>query len=257
MPNTDNTSVGKPAVGGAISVAPVGTPLPASATEQLNSAFQNLGYISEDGLVNNNTAESDKIKAWGGDTVIVLQTSKEDTYQFTLIEILSLAVLKFVYGDDNVTGTLDSGIKVKANNAEAEERSIVIDMMLKGNVAKRIVIAKGKISEVGEITYADEDAIGYQTTVTCLPDDEGNTHIEYIKKLQSVNHHTVTFQSNGGSNVGNQIIADGETATEPEDPEKSGYTFDGWYLSTDLSTPYDFSAAVTTDITLLAKWTEV
>lgn len=256
MSNTNNTSVGKPAIGGAISVAPVGTPLPTNATDDLNSAFQNLGYISEDGLVNNNTAESDTIKAWGGDTVIVLQTSKEDTYQFTLIEILNLAVLKFVYGDGNVSGTLDSGIEVKANSAEAEERSIVIDMILKGNVLKRIVIAKGKISEVGEITYADEDAVGYQTTVTCLPDADGNTHVEYIKKVQPVNHHTVTFQSNGGSDVENQIVADGESATEPEDPVKVGSTFGGWYLGTDLSTPYDFSAAVTTDITLLAKWTE-
>lgn len=44
----------------------------------------------------------------------------------------------------------------------------------------------------------------------------------------------------------------GHTATEPAAPEKTGYTFDGWYLGDEK---YDFSAAVEQNITLTAKWT--
>ena len=182
MSNTENVSVGKPKVGGAIFAAPVGTTLPTDATTTLDTAFAALGYASEDGVTNNNSPESDNIKAWGGDTVIVLQTAKEDTFGVTLIECLNVDVLEFVYGSDNVSGDLTNGISITANSKEQEEHSLVIDMIMRGGVLKRIVIPRGKVSEVGEITYADESAVGYQTTITCMPDSNGNTHYEYIKK---------------------------------------------------------------------------
>lgn len=181
MATVTNVSAGKPRIGGAVSVAPLATALPTDATTALNVAFKNLGYISEDGLTNENTPETDNVKAWGGDTVLITQSEKTDTFTFTLIEVLNVDVLKFVYGDDNVTGTLADGITVKANAEEAEDREIVIDMVLRNGALKRIVIPLGRISEIAEINYVDDDAIGYEVTVTAAPDANGNTHYEYIK----------------------------------------------------------------------------
>lgn len=181
MATVTNVSAGKPKIGGAVSVAPLATALPTDATTALNVAFKNLGYISEDGLTNENTPETDNVKAWGGDTVLITQSEKTDTFTFTLIEVLNVDVLKFVYGDDNVTGTLADGITVKANAEEAEDREIVIDMVLRNGALKRIVIPLGRISEIAEINYVDDDAIGYEVTVTAAPDANGNTHYEYIK----------------------------------------------------------------------------
>lgn len=180
MANAQNVSVGKPVTAGAISVAPVGTSLPTDTTTAL-TGFKNLGYVSEDGLTNGTNIDSSKIKAWGGDTVLVVQTSKEDTFAFTLIEVLNEDVLKFVYGENNVTGALSTGLTVKANSGETEEVSIVIDMILRNNTAKRIVIPYAKISAVDDIQYTDDGAVGYKTTVDCTPDGQGNTHYEYIK----------------------------------------------------------------------------
>ena len=94
MSTQANVSTGKPKIGGAIYHAPFGTTLPTDATSTLNAAFKNLGYVSEDGLVNSNTAESESIKAWGGDVVANLQTEKPDTFTATFIEAMNEDVLK-------------------------------------------------------------------------------------------------------------------------------------------------------------------
>lgn len=178
--NSAHVTVGKPKVGGAIFRAPLNTPLPTDAKTALNAAFENLGYISEDGVVNSNSPESDDIKAWGGSTVLTTQTGKKDTFQFTLIEALSVAPLRLVYGVANVTGDLSTGITIKSNDTQQPDSCLVIDMIMRGGVLKRIVLPSAAVSEVGDISYTDSDAVGYQTTLTASPDTTGNTHYEYI-----------------------------------------------------------------------------
>lgn len=62
--------------------------------------------------------------------------------------------------------------------------------------------------------------------------------------------YTVTFQSEGGSEVASQIRAN-TPADQPADPTKEGYTFIGWYNG---ESEWDFETPVTADLTLTAKW---
>lgn len=182
MADVNNVTAAKPKVGGAVYSAPLGTTLPKDATTALDKAFKALGYISEDGLKNENSPSSENVKAWGGDTVLTTQTEKEDTFGYTLIESLNVEVLKEVYGADNVSGTLDTGITIKANSKELPEHCLVIEVILKGGILKRTVLPVAKVSEIGEISYTDGDPVGYEITIQALPDTDGNTHYEYIKK---------------------------------------------------------------------------
>ena len=181
MADAKNVTVSKPKIGGAVYRAPLGTALPTDATAELNAAFVALGYISEDGLTNANSPSSDKIKAWGGDTVHTYQTEKDDTFQFKLIEALNEEVIKAVYGDSNVTGSVKEGLTLKANSSAAEDCSWVVEMVL-NNVLKRVVVPCAKITELGDIVYADEEALGYDVNLTATADAAGNTHYEYMKE---------------------------------------------------------------------------
>lgn len=175
-----NISTGKPKVGGAIHRAPLGTQVPVDAKTPLNVAFKALGYVSDDGLKNKNSASADDIKAWGGDIVASVQKEKTDEFEFELIESLNAEVLKTIYGDDNVSGKIETGLHIKANSKELPESTWVFEMMLKGGIAKRIVVPIGKIKEVGEITYKDNEIIMYKATLSAYPDSDGDTHHEYI-----------------------------------------------------------------------------
>lgn len=69
----------------------------------------------------------------------------------------------------------------------------------------------------------------------------------------TVKKYTVTFNSNGGSEVNSQTVIEGGKASKPSNPSRSGFTFAGWTLNGNI---YDFNSAVNGNITLVAKWDE-
>jgi len=95
-------------------------------------------------------------------------------------------------------------------------------------------------------TFADK--WNFSTTIT-------TDIILYAKWIKS--EHTVTFESNLGTPVASQKVSHGEVATEPAQPTREGYTFEGWYIDDEtFVNKWNFSTAITADITLYAKWIE-
>jgi len=71
----------------------------------------------------------------------------------------------------------------------------------------------------------------------------------------AVKDYTVTFASNGGSDVAPVIVKDGTAVTEPAAPTKAGYVFQGWFKDEACTQAWAFATdVVTADITLYAKW---
>ena len=177
-----NVTASKPRTTGCVSRAATTATPPTDATSSLGSAFTSLGYLSDDGISNNNSPETTQIKAFGGDVVLNTLTGKEDTFKFKLIEATNVDVLSAVYGSGNVTGSLATGITVKAKADDLEESMWIIDLILKGGILKRTVIPRASISEMSEIVYNDNDAVGYEITLQATPDSNGYTHYDYIKQ---------------------------------------------------------------------------
>lgn len=96
--------------------------------------------------------------------------------------------------------------------------------------------------------YADEKLtkeFDFSTAIT------GDTTV-YAK--WDIIKYTVTFNSNQGSSVDAQTVDYGSKATKPADPTRQGYTFAGWYADEGLTTEFDFSAVISGDATVYAKW---
>lgn len=183
MANTASyVTTGKPKISGGIWVAPKGTTLPTDATTALDTTkFVCLGYVSEDGLSNNNELTVDAIKAWGGNIVYRSLTEMNDEFSFALIETENADVLKTVYGSDNVTVGGDNSITVNIVAEDPEEFVWVFELALRGGIARRIVVPDGAITAREEITYNDSDPVAYGVTVSAYPDANGKTHIEYTE----------------------------------------------------------------------------
>lgn len=175
-------STGKPKPAGAIWIGATSATLPTDAKTAVGAAFTNLGSVSDEGVKNNTSRKVGSIKDWSGAEVLAPQEEFEDNFTLTLIDAKDINVLKAVYGDGNVKGSYEAGISVQVSPEELEYRAWIIDMILSDGDLKRIVIPKGKITEIGEISYNGTDAVGYAITIKAAPDATGFTHHEYLIK---------------------------------------------------------------------------
>lgn len=179
--NSNNVAVGKPNfdVSGGVLAAPLGTELPDSFNGTFNEALKSIGYVSEDGVTESSNMSTDDIKAWGGVKVRTVQTEYAPTLQFTLLESTNGDALRFVFGEKNVT--TEGGVLKVRRNARAKDRLALVLPMLDGENARMLVVPRAQVTEVGDITYVDSEAISYEVTVTCDPDDNNDNLLEYIE----------------------------------------------------------------------------
>lgn len=144
------------------------------------------------------------------------------------------------------------------------EGDVTITATIKKNISKGWFFGwggnKATTTQTFEITVVSDDT---QPTEPEAPTEPGKPgHQEKPDRPgrpgettePTVATYTVTFESNGGSEVEAQTIEEGMTVTEPEAPTLEGYNFVGWYADADLTEAYDFITAVTEDITLYAAW---
>ena len=183
-PSTANVISGKPKVTGGVFRGPLDVTAPNDAQDTLDSKFTGLGYVSSDGLTETIDSSTSKITAWGGDTIKVVQTEHSVTYKLTLVETGNPDVLKAVFGDSNVNTTGASTTKGTLHkvlvNSKVRDAAAWCFEMADGDKVVRIFVPNGQITSVGDITYSDEDLIGYEIEIEALPDSTGNKAYKFI-----------------------------------------------------------------------------
>ena len=109
--------------------------------------------------------------------------------------------------------------------------------------------AAGAFSATGHNNYCD-------SPIAC--DVQGNLYyINDSGTLFKLNGGVkVSFETGEGSKVDFQTTSAGNVVTKPADPTREGYAFGGWYTDAACTKAYDFATAVTSDMTLYAKWTK-
>jgi len=162
---SDNVRVG---VTGAIYVAPEGTTLPTDATSPLNAAFDELGFVDENGVTEAQGTSVTNIKAWQNSAVVrKILTEHDLTYAFAALET-NPVVLETYYGNytDGPDGVVEITGEVLPNLCW------VIDV-LDGDSTTRIVVPEGQITSPGNVVYGATDAVKYPMTLSAFPDDDG------------------------------------------------------------------------------------
>ncbi|WP_455713683.1 phage tail tube protein [Streptomyces uncialis] len=165
------------AITGAAYVGPRGTTAPTDATTPWPAGVRDIGWISDDGITESNSAETTEIKGWqGGQTVRKVISSSEVTFTFTAIET-SKTVLELYHKGSKVVTT--TGKSVLAIKAPGPDRRLFGFDVIDGGSHLRIAIPDGEVTETGDITYKGDEAIAYEITITAYPGPDGTVAIKY------------------------------------------------------------------------------
>lgn len=157
-------------LGGAVFYAPKGTALPETHDETLAVAFVPVGILSEDGVNEGLSVDSNKIKGWpGGQTVRVTNTSTEKTVGFTMIENSPLAA-KLYYGADAPVKA-GTGARVDIPEAVGVVEGVFVVEKHDGDTIERRCIELGQVTDRGDQSANNEDAAGKEVTLESVGKD--------------------------------------------------------------------------------------
>lgn len=170
----DNVRV---ALTGAVYTAPKGTEAPTDATSPFGEDWQDLGYLSDDGVEEAYADDVTDIVAWQGGAIVRKVISGTDaTFSFTCIET-NKTVLELYHKGSTVETTPGLGgdpdvhsMDVKV--AQPDRRAFAFDVV-DGDEHIRIIIPDGEVTERGAIVYQNAEPIGYELTITAYPDSSG------------------------------------------------------------------------------------
>lgn len=111
-------------------------------------------------------------------------------------------------------------------------------------------------STTGTTTTTKKNDTTSSTTKKTTTKKNDTTNTTTTKKTTTTTteakKYTVKFDSNGGSKVSSKEVTSGSKVSKPSNPTRTGYKFSGWTLN---NKAYDFNSKVTSNITLVAKWT--
>ena len=179
-----------------------------------------------------------KVVAKDGSNKEILRDVNEVIGRSFAMEILSgEATYTAIYVDNSATVTF------KFEGVDLDDMKV---LMRKGDVATNDLFS--------EELYA-KNAIVKSIYPVFAPITGPTTYIVVCEVQEELVMRTITYNTNGGSEIPPASYAVGSVISKPADPVKPGYNFEGWYSDPGLTQPFDFNITMPdNNITLYAKW---
>lgn len=163
---------------GAVAVAPEGTAMPADARTALTSAWDDSGYVSEDGLSVTITRSTTPIRDWSKAAVRNLLTEFGGAIAVSFLQVDEFAA-KRMFGEDNVTvtaatTTTSEVIKISIG-AELPPIEAWCFSMKDGDARIRVLVPRGQMTDVNQIDFKPDAGNIIGGTLTAYDDGTGNS----------------------------------------------------------------------------------
>lgn len=163
---------------GGVFVAPLGSTAPTTPTGTYDAAYEEVGWLSDNGITESRTQDTKKKNAWqGGALIRVIKSTDSRSFKFQCLEENAVVMGLVRPGATVTTATGVTTSVVHAYTAQ-DLRQWGIDLV-DGSVHKRIVIGNGEVTDVSDIVYKTDDLTVYEVTVTCYPDTNNVLYTEY------------------------------------------------------------------------------
>jgi len=165
-------------VTGKIWVAPQGTAVPTATSGVLASGYNELGYATDDGVtltVDNDTTD---IRGWqNGDLLRRVQSSVTFSVQFVMAETNEYTLKTYFNNYTHGAGVTDGVVTM--NGSQPFRGAVVLDVVDGTNLI-RVTFPDAQVTDRGDISIVNGDAITYDVTLSGYPDASGNAGYLYV-----------------------------------------------------------------------------
>jgi len=161
---------------GDVFLAPVGTPLPANASDSLDADFEAPGYLAEDGVSFSIGGEVTDFNVWQSlQPARREKTSQDITFGFSMVQWNEISIpLAFGGGDVTSLGGDEYAYAFPAADATLDERALVLDV-IDGDNKHRFVFQRGNITEPVEVTFTRGSLASLPVTYSVLAPEGGGS----------------------------------------------------------------------------------
>lgn len=187
--NVNNAFVGTPPIdGGVYSNAPVGTPMPKTATEALDAAFKDHGAVGPDGFTVTPTRTSGTEKMFGGGDFVDFQTEYTEDASLVLLEDDNEAVINSIFGEGNHTSTPATPVNgVQRTIFHSDKPLPIKSHVLKaayGEKNKTYAIPLGRITSVEVSANTHSAATKMTVNIKCFKFTDPDGRSYYVKEMR-------------------------------------------------------------------------
>lgn len=143
------------------------------------------------------------------------------------------------------------------DDPKTETYTVVFDSK-DGEPVDSQVVTEGDSIDLPDTTKEGYTLLGWTrfdaSTASLLEDPYTPSSDITLYAKWDINSYTITFDSNGGTDVSPIVKPFNMRVSQPEEPTKEGFVFGGWYTDSELVNSYPFDRMQAEDITLYAKW---